>query len=309
MPIRHLIPIVIAAAMFVTGVYFGAPIAATALLSGAAQMAGPPRPKDPLAPLYQEARDAERARDYQRAVDLYTQALADGERPAKVRQELLRRRASTYEDLRQYERTEADLTAALQIEPVDPDLYATRGFFLTRRNRTDEALVDFRKGGELDTAGGSYAFGEGRIHEKQGRHELAIERFSEAIRRNPKIANYYRERGSVYNYLGKHREAYADYDKALAIGYPVAIPRETSYSNLGRGYAALQLGEYQRAIDDFDAVLQVVPRASNALAWRGSAYQGLGNRPQAVADYKAALAIDPKNERARDELKVLEASR
>jgi hypothetical protein len=53
-------------------------------------------------------------------------------------------------------------------------------------------------------------------------------------------------------------------------------------------------------------VLKVVPRSSTALAWRGAAYQGLGNREKAVADYKSALAIDPNSERAIDGLKSLD---
>jgi tetratricopeptide (TPR) repeat protein len=266
---------------------------------------GQSAPNDPLAPLYPAPRPAPPARDYQRAVDLYTQGLADSSHPAAVRRNLIRQRAFAYENLRQYDRAEADYNAALQIEPVDPDFYAKRGFYLTRRGRYDDALADFRKGAELDPADSGYAFGEAGVYQKLGQHDKAVERYSEAIRKNPKIANYYRERGSAYNYLGKFKEAHADYDKALALGYPAPWPRETACSNLGRDYASLKLEDYRRAIDDFDAVLKVVPRSSNALGWRGAAYQGLGKTPEAIADYKASLAIDPKNERALEGLKSL----
>ena len=70
----------------------------------------------------------------------------------------------------------------------------------------------------------------------------------------------------------------------------------------------LHLKQYRRAIDDFDAVLKVVPRSSNALGWRGEAYQWLGNGPRAIADHKAAVAIDPKNPNALSGLKQLEPS-
>ena len=122
---------------------------------------------------------------------------------------------------------------------------------------------------------------------------------------------YYRERGNAYNYLGRYNEALADYDKAISIGFSFSslFPREEAMSNLGRGYALLQLEKYRRAIDDFDVVLKVVPRSSTALAWRGAAWQGLGNRDKAVADYKSALAIDPKIERAIVGLKSLDEPR
>lgn len=260
---------------------------------------------DPLTALKKRARQAERAHDYQHAADLYSEGLADPSYSAKDRRNLLRQRAFAYEDLHQFDRAEADYNAALAIEPVDPDSYAKRGFYFIRRGRYDEALADFRKGSELDPNDGGYPFGEGQAYEKLGQHEQAVERFTEAIRRNAKVANYYRERGSAYNYLSRYREAVADYDKALAIGYSFPVPRESGYSYLGRGYARLQLKEYQDAIADFDAVLKVVPRSSTALAWRGSAHQGLGDAANSAADYKAALAIDPESTRARDGLTSL----
>jgi tetratricopeptide (TPR) repeat protein len=260
---------------------------------------------DPLTALRKRARQAERARDYQRAVDLYTEGLEDGSHGAEVRRNLLRQRAFAYEDLKQYDRAEADYNAALQIEPLDPDFYAKRGFYFSRRGRYDDALADFRRGNELVPTDGGFPFGEGEVYGKLGQHEKAAESYTEAIRRNSRIASYYRERGSAYNYLDKFKEAKADYDKALALGYPVPAPRETADSNIGRGYASLHLGHYQDAIDDFDAALKILPRSSRTYAWRGWAYQSLGKRAEAVADYKVALAIDPKNESALNNLKSL----
>ncbi len=78
---------------------------------------------------------------------------------------------------------------------------------------------------------------------------------------------------------------------------------------MGRGYAAVDLGQYRRAKQDFDVVLNElpndVPRSSSTLAWRGAAYQGLGDRERAIADYKAALALDPTNAYAQTGLKDL----
>jgi tetratricopeptide (TPR) repeat protein len=260
---------------------------------------------DPLTALHKRARQAERAHDYQRAVDLYTQGLDGSSYSATDRRNLLRQRAFVYEDLKQYDRAEADYNAALQIEPFDPDFYAKRGFYFSRRGRYDDALADFRKGGELVPTDGGFPFGEGEVYGKLGQHEKAAERYTEAIRRNSGVTSYYRERGSAYNHLGKFKEAKADYDKALALGYPIPAPRETADSNLGRGYASWHLGQHQDAINDFTAVLKIMPRSSTAYAWRGAAYQSLGKRPEAVADYKAALAINPKNESALANLKSL----
>lgn len=253
----------------------------------------------PLKAIHKQARQAERARDYQRAVDLYTQGLGDASYNADERRDLLRQRAFAYEELKQYDRAESDYNAALQIAPLDPDFYAKRGFYFSRRGRYEEALADFRMGGELVPTDGGFAFGEGEVYGKLDQHEKAVASYTEAIKRNAGVTSYYRERGDAYNALGKVKEAKVDYDKALSIGYyPFPAPRETADTNLGRGYALYHLGRYQDAISDFDEVLKIMPKSSRALAWRGTAYQKLGKGSEAAADYRAALVIDPKDQTA-----------
>jgi tetratricopeptide (TPR) repeat protein len=51
--------------------------------------------------------------------------------------------------------------------------------------------------------------------------------------------------------------------------------------------------------------LAILPQSSNVLAWRGAAYQGLGDRERAIADYKAALTLDRTNRTAQAGLQSL----
>jgi tetratricopeptide (TPR) repeat protein len=117
-------------------------------------------------------------------------------------------------------------------------------------------------------------------------------------------------RGSQYNFLGDATKAFADFDQAIKTGYPIGpFGDDGIRAFMGRGYAAVNLGKYARAKDDFDAVLEKlphdVPRSSSTLAWRGAAHQGLGDRAHAVADYKASLALDPTNGYAKQALQAL----
>jgi tetratricopeptide (TPR) repeat protein len=77
-----------------------------------------------------------------------------------------------------------------------------RGFFFARRKRYDDALADFEKGAQLDPQDGTYAYGEGGVCEERGEYKLAIERYSEAMRINRKIANYYVALGRAHNFAG-----------------------------------------------------------------------------------------------------------
>ena len=218
----------------------------------------------------------------------------------------MRQRAFAYEDLKQYDRAESDYDAALRIEPLDPSFYAKRGFYFLRRGRYDDALADFRKGSALVPTDGGFLFGEGEVQQKLRQYGKAVECYTEALRKDGDVTSYYRERGNAYNALDSFKEAKADYDKALAIGYyPVSAPRETADAHLGRGFASSRLGLYRQAIEDYNAALEVMPRSSQTIAWRGAAYQYLGKRAEAIADYKAALEIDPKNETALKNLESL----
>jgi tetratricopeptide (TPR) repeat protein len=144
-------------------------------------------------------------------------------------------------------------------------------------------------------------------------HPRAVELYTKALAIEPGpnlISRRLRElRGSEYNFLGSEAEAYADFDAAIAIRYSRLSDISAIRAYMGRGYAALHLGKYAQARDDFDIVLKEipadVPRSSSTLAWRGAAWQGLRDRSRAVEDYEAALRLDPGNELAHKGLDPL----
>ena len=264
-------------------------------------------PESPLAALIKEAESADIHGDRARAIALYTSALDDPARTEIERRDLLRRRGSVREWSRDYAGAEVDLNAAVVIKPADADVYFRRAYFYQRRARYDEALVDFEIGKGLHPADAWFDFGEGEVYAARANHQAAIRHFSEAVRLNPKMTRAYLERASEYNYVQMFREARQDYDFVLADQQERRFlpPHTIGLAYLGRGYAALHLNDYRGALADFDQVLKTMPDSSNALAWRGGAHQGLGDREGAEADYKSALAISPSNAYARDNLKAL----
>src|SRR5262245_60858148 len=84
--------------------------------------------RGPFAQVIAEANAAHKAKDYAREVALYSEALATNPIADKDRRDLLGRRARAYEWGKQYPEAEADWTAALAIQPVDPSFYYRRGF-------------------------------------------------------------------------------------------------------------------------------------------------------------------------------------
>ena len=63
-----------------------------------------------------------------------------------------------------------------------------------------------------------------------------------------------------------------------------------AYNNRGNAY--YYLGEYQRAIQDYDKAIQLDPDYANAYQGRGLAYHYLGEYTKQAADLAKACSLD-----------------
>jgi len=61
----------------------------------------------------------------------------------------------------------------------------------------------------------------------------------------------------------------------------------------------VQLGRYDKAIEDFNAAINVNQNLADAWAWRGVAFERKGNMSEAKQSYSRALNIDSGNAVAR----------
>ncbi|MEZ5893888.1 MAG: tetratricopeptide repeat protein [Parvularculaceae bacterium] len=84
-------------------------------------------------------------------------------------------------------------------------------------------------------------------------------------------------------------------------------PRETAALMVNRGVIYFNLGDYENAVQDFTAALDLdIPDKARVLINRGLAYEALKAERLARLDYSAALAFDPKNEVAKRRLDELD---
>ncbi|MDD2923302.1 MAG: tetratricopeptide repeat protein, partial [Anaerolineales bacterium] len=61
-----------------------------------------------------------------------------------------------------------------------------------------------------------------------------------------------------------------------------------------RGYAYIELGEYDKAIADYTEVIRIDPKAAYAYSQRAVAYRDLGEYDKSVANYTEAIRLDPE---------------
>jgi len=94
-------------------------------------------------------------------------------------------------------------------------------------------------------------------------------------------------RGYAYDELGEYQRALQDYDRAIELDPNYA----KAYHN--RGIAYDELGEYQRALQDYGCAIELDPNYAKAYHNRGDAYSELGEYQRALQDYDRAIELDP----------------
>jgi tetratricopeptide (TPR) repeat protein len=234
---------------------------------------------------------AEQARDFDRAIELYSLALAQAPLSQEHRRKALRGRAFSFEQAKRFAEAEQDLSALAQIAPNDANLHVRRGHFYLDRNRLDEADAIFEAGARLRPADGVFRHGKGRVHSARKEFAAAIAEYSEAMRLTPGVSLDHLWRAEAYRQLGMQREALADYDQALATGW--LVPRSKVQLYLGRGLLYLDTREFEFALHDLDKALAFDPDNAAARRGRGVAYEHLGHRERALEDYEHALRLVP----------------
>jgi tetratricopeptide (TPR) repeat protein len=218
----------------------------------------------------------------------------------------LARRASVYETVKEFDKAEAELTSALQLDAPAAGLYVDRGYFYMRRNRFADALADFLAGARLDPGNARLRFAAGRAQAAMGNYPAALGFYNEAIKLRARDPRFYLARAEALIHLEDPRRAWDDYDHAIDIKLSGVDDRY--FALLGRGYASLMLSDYRSAIADFGGALQVDPRAVTALLWRGYARELDGETELALDDYEHASEVDPKDRWARANVQRLRSN-
>jgi tetratricopeptide (TPR) repeat protein len=114
----------------------------------------------------------------------------------------------------------------------------------------------------------------------------AIEDFSKSIASDLTFVESYQERGTAFDWLGNYEKAISDYN--LALQYE---PKNTTVI-INRGTSKGKSGDLKGAIDDFNLALSINPNLSEAFSNRGLAYAFLKEYDLALADYNKALELE-----------------
>ncbi len=129
---------------------------------------------------------------------------------------------------------------------------------------------------------------------QSGQGELAVSLIRRALRGAPSgpmaavaLAAAHSNLGNVLTALGRHDEALASHDKA------VALQPRNAQCHVNRGAVLFQLGRTRDALASFETALALDGRDAAALFSRGAALDALGRSAEALASYDRAIALRP----------------
>ncbi|MBN1275946.1 MAG: DUF898 family protein [Deltaproteobacteria bacterium] len=116
-----------------------------------------------------------------------------------------------------------------------------------------------------------------------------IKKLDDVIKKEPRNADAFYNRGRLYAAKGEIPQAIKDYSQALEID----DKNVDSFYNRGLLYAEME--RYEEAIKDFDSAIKLDPRAADAYCNRGNAHYLMGRTDAAIVDYSEALKIKPND--------------
>ena len=129
----------------------------------------------------------------------------------------------------------------------------------------------------------------GYVDNHDGNTQKALQDFSEAIRRNPKVATAYVNRGYVYNNLHKPDLAAADFQAAIQ------LEPKNGQAHMGLAYSDLDLGKSKAAIHESELAEKAMGDSEFVHVIRATAYGRQGMLTKAIDEYHAALKFSPND--------------
>lgn len=128
----------------------------------------------------------------------------------------------------------------------------------------------------------------GLLDNETGKYEDALAEFKKVLDLDSANADAYRGRARAFMALGKSAEAESTYKKAIA----VKSDYWAGYNALGGFY--YRYGRYDDAIREFQKVIELTPKNATGYLNLGSTFFYMNRSKEAIAMFERALAIEPQ---------------
>jgi lipoprotein NlpI len=196
-------------------------------------------------------------------------------------------RSVIYNERGQWDKTIADCTKAVAIDPNDAYAYSNRGVAFANVGEFDRAMSDCSRAIGINPKFANAWSNRGNVWFGLKEWNKAIDDYSGAIAIDPGDANAWANRGVAWSNLGNIDKGLEGLSQAIALDPGNA----KAYSNRGSLYVNLR--EYNKALADYTSAIGIDQGYANAYFNRGTVYGDLGNWDKSVADFTRAIEINP----------------
>jgi len=221
---------------------------------------------------------------------------------AELRLKALTARGSANVQLKNMAAARADMQAARDAAPNAPATYVNLASLALAEGKTDEAQQLYERALQIDGTNFDALNGVTKAYGGAGRADQAHARVDQALSARPDDPALHFLKAQVYGFERKSQEAEASLRRALEVSKGEYLP---AYSSLGALYINTQQPE--RALAEYRKITERRPDDAMTHTMMGMVEYGRGNQDAAIESYKRALAINPNEMIAANNLAAVYA--
>lgn len=127
-----------------------------------------------------------------------------------------------------------------------------------------------------------------------GDYQSAADALQASIEEGDDSEENYRQLGIAYMGLGEYQKAASAFESAIKESG--IVPTESEYDiNYYLGSCYYKLGNYEEALEIYDAIVTMKPKSSDALEMRGGVRMKMGDTDGMEKDFSKAISLEPTN--------------
>lgn len=178
-------------------------------------------------------------------------------------------------------------TEMIAADAQNPDAFSGRALIRRHQGRFDLALADYNEALRLKPHDATTLLNRGVCSFEKGDYDKAIADYTASLRAKPDGAAAYTNRANAWKEKRAYDKAIADSTAAIRIAPTLAA----AYYN--RGVAWSQIPNYTQAISDFNEAILLNPQEAHAFVRRAYAWRMQGDLDKSLADYTTAIRLAP----------------
>ncbi len=181
-----------------------------------------------------------------------------------------------------------DLARVVALKPGSYGAHLSQGIIYTEEKKLGKASDEFKAAIAINPEEALAYIGRGHVYEQMKRPDLKKARayFDRAVSKGGKwLPISHTKRGGVLAQLEQFDQAIADFNAAIDLS-----PRNW-LAYLGRGIALVLKQQYSKGLEDLNHAMDLHPNKPEAHLIRGQVYAEIGNGPRAIADFQKACDL------------------